>query len=136
MCVCVCVCGWINGWILFQVYVSLCCAYIAAETAAYLHHLGKIAVLLTSFICLGCLAWLFYTPSYEKVHPKELSSELCFLLIIFSLGSSGCSELTSSLCFSISSETGSVGSLHFHLSMGLHLVPSLCGPWRLIQGTS
>ncbi|OAY56779.1 bax inhibitor 1 isoform X2 [Manihot esculenta] len=49
-----------------QVYLTLCCALVASAAGAYLHILWNIGGLLTTFACLGCMAWLLSTPPYEE----------------------------------------------------------------------
>lgn len=75
-------------FILFQVYLSLCCASIAAAVAAaaYLHPLWKIVGHLITFVCLGCSIWHLCVPSKEEVHPRELSSKLPFFYLLFLIG--------------------------------------------------
>ncbi|KAK4802136.1 hypothetical protein SAY86_000339 [Trapa natans] len=49
-----------------QVYLSLCCALVAAATGSYLHLLWNIGGFLTTVACLGCMIWLLSTPPYEE----------------------------------------------------------------------
>ncbi|XP_065856988.1 bax inhibitor 1-like [Euphorbia lathyris] len=49
-----------------QVYLTLCCALVASAAGAYLHILLNIGGLLTTFACLGCMAWLLSLPQYEE----------------------------------------------------------------------
>lgn len=49
-----------------QVYLTLCCALVASAAGAYLHILWNIGGLLTTFACLGCMAWLLSVPPYEE----------------------------------------------------------------------
>ncbi|KAB1216018.1 Bax inhibitor 1 [Morella rubra] len=49
-----------------QVYLSLCCALIASAAGAYLHLLWNIGGLLTTFACMGCMAWLLSTPPHQE----------------------------------------------------------------------
>ncbi|KAK4742042.1 hypothetical protein SAY87_000043 [Trapa incisa] len=49
-----------------QVYLSLCCALVAAATGAYLHLLWNIGGFLTTVACLGCTIWLLSTPPYDE----------------------------------------------------------------------
>ncbi|CAL1401709.1 unnamed protein product [Linum trigynum] len=49
-----------------QVYLTLCCALIACGIGSYLHILWNIGGLLTTFACLGSMAWLMSTPSYQE----------------------------------------------------------------------
>ncbi|KAF2282732.1 hypothetical protein P3X46_016474 [Hevea brasiliensis] len=49
-----------------QVYLTLCCTLVASAAGAYLHILWNIGGLLTTFACLGCMAWLLSVPPYEE----------------------------------------------------------------------
>ncbi|KAH7834791.1 hypothetical protein Vadar_019759 [Vaccinium darrowii] len=49
-----------------QVYLSLCCALIAAAVGSYLHILWNIGGLLTTLACMGSIVWLLSTPPYEE----------------------------------------------------------------------
>ncbi|EEF30605.1 bax inhibitor 1 [Ricinus communis] len=49
-----------------QVYLTLCCALVAAAAGAYLHILWNIGGLLTTFACIGCMAWLLSLPPYQE----------------------------------------------------------------------
>ncbi|KAL8533152.1 hypothetical protein ACS0TY_009413 [Phlomoides rotata] len=49
-----------------QVYLALCCALVASAVGAYLHILLNIGGLLTTIGCVGCIIWLFSTPSYQE----------------------------------------------------------------------
>lgn len=49
-----------------QVYFTLCCALVASAVGSYLHILWNVGGLLTTFACLGCMAWLLATPPYEE----------------------------------------------------------------------
>ncbi|XP_010531677.1 PREDICTED: bax inhibitor 1 isoform X4 [Tarenaya hassleriana] len=49
-----------------QVYLTLCCALVAAAIGAYLHLLWNVGGLLTMFGCLGSMIWLLSTPPFEE----------------------------------------------------------------------
>lgn len=49
-----------------QVYLSLCCALIAAAAGAYLHILWNIGGFLTTLASLGSIFWLLSVPPYNE----------------------------------------------------------------------
>ncbi|XP_022865813.1 bax inhibitor 1-like [Olea europaea var. sylvestris] len=49
-----------------QVYLSLCCALIAAAVGAYIHILWNIGGLLTTLASVGSIFWLLSVPPYEE----------------------------------------------------------------------
>ncbi|CAN0842633.1 Bax inhibitor 1 [Linum grandiflorum] len=49
-----------------QVYLTLCCALVASGVGAYFHILWNIGGLLTTFACMGCMAWLLSIPVYQE----------------------------------------------------------------------
>lgn len=53
--------------VVLQVYLSLCCALIAAAVGSYLHILWNIGGLLTTLAGMGSIVWLLSTPPYEEV---------------------------------------------------------------------
>ncbi|KAL1316064.1 bax inhibitor 1-like [Arachis hypogaea] len=48
------------------VYITLCCAVVAAAVGAYLHVLWNIGGFLTSAGCMGTMIWLLSTPPSEE----------------------------------------------------------------------
>ncbi|XP_057758549.1 bax inhibitor 1-like [Arachis stenosperma] len=48
------------------VYITLCCAVVAAAVGAYLHVLWNIGGFLTSVGCMGAMIWLLSTPPSEE----------------------------------------------------------------------
>lgn len=64
-----------------KVYLSLCCALVAAATGAYLHLLWNIGGFLTTVACLGCMIWLLSTPPYEVVHQRSLLNVVFLFLV-------------------------------------------------------
>lgn len=75
---------------ILQVYLTLCCALVASAAGAYLHLLWNIGGLLTTFACLGCMAWLLSLPPYEEVNShirKSFFGCLCVACFCYLLSS-------------------------------------------------
>ncbi|KAK6947517.1 Bax inhibitor 1-related [Dillenia turbinata] len=49
-----------------QVYLTLCCALFTSAVGAYLHIIWNIGGFLTTLACMGSIAWMFATPTYEE----------------------------------------------------------------------